>query len=214
VFSHHGLWIAKWNAHGGSLVTLLKLLHHVQGCYPKYPDEVDVSDGGTYSRDFIHAVVAEVWGLSFDDISLTDLIQQAKIKALLVDAEAKFANGDHVRAVDSAAVAVNLTLDSLEKAVVDVSLGRFSPLARIDTNGSLMIALSTLREIVLVNTLGLSRAFGEGRPVALVQEGVVRPATPSFGQRRTTRPAQCDRFLARPFPHFGRHLCPDPPTAR
>src|SRR3989304_3179871 len=65
----------------------------------KYPGDLEVSDCRTYARDFLEKIVADVWALSFDALSLTDAVRHATVRLHLVEAEAKLSQGDHEAAV-------------------------------------------------------------------------------------------------------------------
>ncbi len=49
----------------------------------KYPNEADVSDCRTYARDFCREVARYVWDISFDNLSLIEMIDDNQLKELL-----------------------------------------------------------------------------------------------------------------------------------
>jgi hypothetical protein len=65
----------------------------------KYPTAADINDCRTYTRDFLEQLTGNVWGVSFDSISLTDVIKHPYIKNQLIKAEAEVKRGDINRAV-------------------------------------------------------------------------------------------------------------------
>jgi hypothetical protein len=91
----------------------------------KYPNEPDVSDCRTYCRDFLSKVITDVWGLDFERISLTDAIQDDKIKQLLIGAETALSQKDYQQAIHQAAAGLTLALNRVETAVVG-SLSSFA----------------------------------------------------------------------------------------
>jgi len=84
----------------------------------KYPNEADVSDCRTYCRDFLRKVVADVWGLDFEKISLTDAVHDNKVKQLLLGAETALSQKEYQTAIQQAAAGLTCGLDRVEAAVV------------------------------------------------------------------------------------------------
>jgi hypothetical protein len=82
------------------------------------PDKSVVSDCRTYTRDFFQKLILDVWGLSFDKISLTDLIHDEKVKKFLVDAEVALDQEDRKKAVEYAAAGLSWALICVRTAVV------------------------------------------------------------------------------------------------
>jgi hypothetical protein len=80
----------------------------------KYPNESDVGDCRTYTRDFLEQIVKNVWKISFEKVSLTELIRNEKTKELLEKAEAALTEGDCYEAVNFAAIALNRMLHDTE----------------------------------------------------------------------------------------------------
>jgi hypothetical protein len=104
----------------------------------KYPNESDVSDCRTYSRDSLQKVIADVWGLDFERISLTDAIQDDKVRQLLTEAETALSQKDYQEAIDQAAAGLTWALSHVKTAIV----GRLPPFASallvLDTFGKPM----------------------------------------------------------------------------
>jgi len=92
----------------------------------KYPNESDVNDCRTYCRDFLQKVIADVWELEFEKISLTDAIQDDKVKQLLTEAETALSQKDYQQAIHQAAGGLTWALNRVETAVV----GRLPSFAR------------------------------------------------------------------------------------
>jgi hypothetical protein len=84
----------------------------------KYPNESDVSDCRTYARDFLRKIVVELWGIDFEKICLTDVIQHEKVKQYLVDAETSLSQGNYQQAIQSASAGLTWTLKRVENAIV------------------------------------------------------------------------------------------------
>lgn len=84
----------------------------------RYPNDIEVSDTRTYSRDFLHKLSSLAWDLDFEKMSLVDLVKHPRVKQLLTDAEAAFAASDFENAVAQAAAALFLALKRVESAIV------------------------------------------------------------------------------------------------
>ncbi len=84
----------------------------------KYPNESDVSDCRTYTRDFLQKIIADVWDSSFEKISLTDIVQHEKVKEFLVSAETALSQGNYQQAVEQAAAGLTWALSLVKTAVV------------------------------------------------------------------------------------------------
>lgn len=122
----------------------------------KYPNESDVSDCRTYARDFLQKVVAELWGIDFEQISLTDVIQHEKVKQHLVDAETALSQGNYQQAIQSASAGLLWTLNQVKRAIVG-STG----IELMDLLGKRMpdsYALERMQDTLLYVTLGMNYA--------------------------------------------------------
>lgn len=86
----------------------------------KYPNETDLSDCRTYARDVLQKIIFDVWGVSFDTIRLTDLIQNNQIKELLVEAETALDNGDYREAEIKAEAGLRNALGLVEGGMLGV----------------------------------------------------------------------------------------------
>ncbi len=84
----------------------------------RYPGEIEVNDCRTYTRDFFQAIFQDVWGLSLDKISLTELIQNDTVRDYLVKAEESLDQSDYDQAVLLAAAAFSRTTDLARKALL------------------------------------------------------------------------------------------------
>lgn len=84
----------------------------------KYPNETDVSDCRTYVRDFLQKIISDVWGLSFEALSLVDAVQHEEVKEYLIDAEAALKDGDYREALIQAETGFKMALELVESAFV------------------------------------------------------------------------------------------------
>ncbi len=84
----------------------------------RYPNEDELNDCRVYARDFLRKVIASVWDLDVDAVTLTDLIANTQAKQYLADAEASISQGEFRSAVNSAAIGLEYALMKSEHAVV------------------------------------------------------------------------------------------------
>ena len=68
----------------------------------KYPSESDVVDCRIYVRDFLQKLIRQLWDISFESISLVDLIQGSTAKHYLSNSESAFGRGDYEETVKQA----------------------------------------------------------------------------------------------------------------
>jgi hypothetical protein len=83
-----------------------------------YPNDTDISDCRTYTRDFLQKVTQEVWGLSFEKISLSELVKHPKVREDLLAGEAALSEGNYVEAVRQASIGLERAFLLLERKLV------------------------------------------------------------------------------------------------
>jgi hypothetical protein len=83
-----------------------------------YPTFADVSDCRTYTKNFLQQLVTNVWGVSFDSVSLTDLVKNPRVKAFLSQAEQSWAMSDRGEAIVNAMAAFRFALSKAQKTIV------------------------------------------------------------------------------------------------
>ena len=127
-----------------------------------YPNESEVNDSRTYIKDFLHQIIADVWDISFEKISLTDIVQHDQVKNYLVDAEIALSQDDYPLAVKHAVNGLTLALSYVEKAIVGSksSFSRAFPvegdLGGHNTNKNLVHAFERMQETLLYVSLGMN----------------------------------------------------------
>ena len=77
----------------------------------KYPNKSDLDDCRIYIRDFLKAFVQDVYGIDFETISQTELINHKQIKKHLTDAQDYFKNSDYQKASELANVGLQTAID-------------------------------------------------------------------------------------------------------
>ncbi|MCE9653247.1 MAG: hypothetical protein K8Q89_09400 [Nitrosarchaeum sp.] len=84
----------------------------------RYPNNSEVSDCQTYTRDFLKKIVEQSWGLNFEQISLTDLIQNKKIQTILKEANQALEKKDIQTAINESVTGLEKALNSVGNALV------------------------------------------------------------------------------------------------
>lgn len=128
----------------------------------KYPNESDVNDSRTYIKDFLQKIITDVWDISFEKISLTDIVQHDLVKDYLVKAEIALSQDDYPLAVKQAAAGLTLALNRVENAIV----GRKSSFSRAilvegafgdpESDKNLLSAFERMQETLLYISLGMN----------------------------------------------------------
>lgn len=131
----------------------------------KYPNESDVSDCRIYARDFLRKIIAELWNLDFEKISLTDVIQHEKVRQYLIDAELALAQSNYLQAIQSASAGLTFTLNRVESAIVGHMPSFANGLLLVDSFGKPMSdsnsrdayrAFERMQDTLLYITLGMN----------------------------------------------------------
>lgn len=122
----------------------------------KYPNDTDVSDSRTYVRDFLRKVVSGVWGLSFEAVSLADVIQHSEVKAYLVTAEEALERADYQKAIVQAEAGLRTALDRIETAIVGQMDLWSHPSGLTERELDTRQAIERIRDFAVVAAVGLS----------------------------------------------------------
>jgi hypothetical protein len=128
----------------------------------KYPNESDVNDCRTYTRDFLTQTFFDVWGESFESISLVDIIQDATAKNLLAEAEQSFIKGDYRETVVKSMVAFKTMIggfaDSITEHISSWVKGIVitESFKEAKSSEDMLRAFMRTRELVAFQTIGIS----------------------------------------------------------
>jgi hypothetical protein len=165
----------------------------------KYPNESDVSDCRTYTRDFLKKMISDLWDIDFEQLSLVDVIQHENVKQYLTDAENYLAQGNYIEAINSASAGLAWTLNRVEKSLVGQLPSFSSGIMLMDSFGVLISekeskdgyrAIERMQETLLYIALGMNYTefkryqkfvgqvvfTGDGKPH---RQGKTEPAEPS-----------------------------------
>lgn len=131
----------------------------------KYPNDSDVSDCRTYCTDFHNKLLTQLWGLSIDAISLTDLIQHAEVKNYLASAESNLVKGNYVESVENASAGLTMALELVKNAIVGQTshfrdafmMSDFSG-RRVEPDKDTFRAFQRMQNVLLYLTLGMDHS--------------------------------------------------------
>jgi hypothetical protein len=125
----------------------------------KYPNDNDVSDCRTYTRDFLQRIIFNVWGQEFESLTLTDLIQNAEVKKYLTDAAAEFAKGKHLEAIIKTEAAFSTALGRIKDVIAEPVRARSVMISegygKTKESGQILDAIDEMRNIIIRSVIGL-----------------------------------------------------------
>jgi hypothetical protein len=82
--------------------TKIQHVHDVRNAtqhHARYPSEIEVNDSRTYTRDFLTQTFSDIWGESFESISLVDVVQNTTVKDFLREAESELSKDNFLESV-------------------------------------------------------------------------------------------------------------------
>lgn len=125
-----------------------------------YPTPADVSDCRTYTKDFLQQLVTNVWGVSFESVSLTDLINNPRVRAFLSQAEQSWTMGDRREAIVNAMAGFQLAMSKAQKAIVGDTPGKFDAIMMLDydeqrPSKQILESFKRIQNLVFQNLIGL-----------------------------------------------------------
>lgn len=128
----------------------------------KYPNESDISDCRTYTKDFLNKLLNKLWGIGLDSISLTDLIKHAEVKKYLFDAEISFGKKEYVESVKLSRTAFDKTIALVEAALVGRQsyivneFAVFDGFGNIKPDKEITTAFQRMQTVLLFTSLGIN----------------------------------------------------------
>jgi hypothetical protein len=170
----------------------------------RYPGASEVGDCRTYTRDALDKLTQQVWGISFDAISLSDLIRHDEIRGFVKEAEAALASGDTKEAVELGANALERSLLFVRSALV----GRRSSFTRAivvegaggrtEADRDLLRAFQQMQRALLLTVLGIPYSdYMRFREVAgEVEFAMGRTRGVVLGGRETPTPDEAEFVLS------------------
>jgi hypothetical protein len=129
----------------------------------RYPNDIEVNDCRTYSRDFLQKLILQVWNVQFHRISLVDLIQNPEAKKFLSNAESELQQGHFKEAVDNAAAGLSWVIDRVQRPVVGATPHFSSAFVMADSFGrnqkpdtNTYRAFEKMQKLILYLSLGMN----------------------------------------------------------
>lgn len=130
----------------------------------KYPDDTGLSDCRTYTRDFLQKISGNIWGVSFEEIRLSELVKYEKVKEFLKTAEVAFENNDYQEVVNQAAAGLTLTLHRVQEPIVgkieqsDLAFVMEDGFHRVGVDKNTYHSFRRIQETLLIMVLGMDYA--------------------------------------------------------
>jgi len=129
-----------------------------------YPTPADVSDCRTYTKDFLQQLVTNVWGVFFDGVSLTDLINNPRVRAFFSQAEQSWTRGDRGETIVNAMAGFQLAMSKAQKAIVGDTPRKFNAVMMADydeqrPSKQMLESFKKIQNLVFQNLIGLDH-FG------------------------------------------------------
>lgn len=115
----------------------------------KYPSNNDVSDSRTYTRDFLQGLVSNVWGIDFDSIRLTDIVQHQLVREYLSKAEEGLEKGEYAKAAIQAIAGFNYALNSVKASIVGYTY--FSS----QVSSEIYWSINSIKDVLVLPVIGL-----------------------------------------------------------
>ena len=128
----------------------------------RYPNKTDLDDCRIYVRDILKTFINNVYGINFETITQTELINNKEIRQYLANAEEYFENEDFKKASEWANVGLQRAIDYAGKPYVGKPMQNiFAQIATIDLgeieeNRDTTIALERIQNTVRHLALGLN----------------------------------------------------------
>jgi hypothetical protein len=123
----------------------------------KYPNNSDVSDARTYTRDFLQQLVLNVWDKDFSSLSLVELIRNPDAKTFLTEAEVKLQEGKPTQASLQAIAGFEPALNKAIAALVGLTpffSGATERSDRVDLSGVYQ-EFESIRKTIAMPIIGL-----------------------------------------------------------
>ena len=87
--------------------------------HARYPSEIEVNDSRTYTRDFLEKAVYDVWGESFESLSLVDVIQNNIAKKYLSEAETDLINENLVDVLAKCKASFQIVIGEIANSITE-----------------------------------------------------------------------------------------------
>ena len=128
----------------------------------RYPNDIEISDCRTYTRDFLGQVAADVWGQSFESLSLVDVVQNKKAKSYLAEAERETEKGDYTQAVIKSIAGFSWAVHRVKASIVGELPRSLRAVVGVETfnrtveSAEILETLRRIQDVVMRFIIGLS----------------------------------------------------------
>jgi hypothetical protein len=140
----------------------------------RFPSEIEMIECRTYTSSLFTSTINSIWGTSFEDLHISLIVQNARVKQLLSSAESAFASGDYENAIKNANAALTWAITQIrdlfvgkrprpESTGILISLpGEYMPKDMIDfiSKGNVQMDEDLLMSFIRMQQTLLHLAFG------------------------------------------------------
>ncbi len=128
----------------------------------RYPTEIEVSDSRTYTRDFLTQAFIEIWGASFESLSLVDEIQNSISQKYLVEAESDLVNGKFIDVLAKSIASFQIVIGGLADSITENISSWVNAIVVTETfekqepNSNVFQAFLKTRELIAFQVTGIN----------------------------------------------------------
>ncbi len=129
----------------------------------RYPNDAEVNDCRTYTRDFLTAVCSQIWGKDFEKISMVDVVQHQEVRSDLLQAERALSENNYEKALAYAKEGLNHAISLAGRVVVPTFDGERTGVVTSDgyeqnINFDLFAAFREIARLSTLSALGINNA--------------------------------------------------------
>ncbi len=148
-----------------SNVTQIQHIHKLRNetqHHARFPTELELNDCRTYTRDFLIKTFYEVWGVSFESISLIDSIQNSVVKNLLLETEQEFEKENFLKTVINSKGAFQIVIDKLADSITGEIDSHVNGIVvtqhfkKAESNKEVFKSFQKTRELVAFQVIGIN----------------------------------------------------------
>ena len=130
--------------------------------HARYPTEIEVSDSRTYTRDFLEKVFFDVWGESFESISLVDAIKDEDAKNYLKEAEEHLEKSEIQELIIKSKAAFEIILGGIANRITESFSNRVNSFVvsdgfdRTEQNRDIFTTFKKMRDLIAFQSVGIN----------------------------------------------------------
>jgi hypothetical protein len=102
--------------------TKIQHVHDIRNAaqhHARFPSDIEVSDSRTYTRDFLTQTFSDVWGESFESLSLIDVIQSNTAKKYLMEAEIDLTNNNFTDVLAKSIASFEIMIGGIANSITE-----------------------------------------------------------------------------------------------